>query len=350
MRFILKLRHWQIFSLAIGLPILADIFGKFQGRQTGAIAVIIGMMTASTLFGWIWSIANELHKKLPIGNNFKLWRFKTSLLFALALLVFLFWADENEVFMDSDTFLFLSLPGIAIYLALMIHSVLFAAKILRSVELRRVAKMEEYAGDAFLIWMAPLGVWLIQPRLNNLENCHTIEKWELGTTADTKFTRYHVTSNIFNLVQKESVTYNIDNTSFLINLSTCFSEKSRTFGGTFDAKRLDVWRLRRFSPFDVNITLMKGTMTSADGTTELNLTFSLYWICKITIPSMILFFFIFQYLAIQSDQFEWKYLVIMTLMEIVTILLHGLFYRYQFKYDINKYKKILNDVVERSNV
>jgi hypothetical protein len=46
--------------------------------------------------------------------------------------------------------------------------VLYAAKTLKTVELGRAVKIDEYAGEAFLIWMIPLGVWFIQPRLNNL--------------------------------------------------------------------------------------------------------------------------------------------------------------------------------------
>ncbi|MFN7330215.1 MAG: hypothetical protein ACK5UP_11995, partial [Bacteroidota bacterium] len=36
------------------------------------------------------------------------------------------------------------------------------------IELGRLAKINEYALEAFLIWMVPLGVWFIQPRLNEL--------------------------------------------------------------------------------------------------------------------------------------------------------------------------------------
>jgi hypothetical protein len=46
--------------------------------------------------------------------------------------------------------------------------VLFAAKTLKTIELGRLAKINEYAVEAFLIWMVPLGVWFIQPRLNEL--------------------------------------------------------------------------------------------------------------------------------------------------------------------------------------
>jgi hypothetical protein len=168
MRFILRLKHWQLFFLAIGLPILADFFDVSEHRQSGTIDMIIGVVTVSTVFGWIWTIANELCKILPVGQTFKLWRFRSAFLLALTLLIFLFWATENETIMASDDFLILLFAGVPIYLGLMIYVVLFAAKTLKTIELGRPAKIDEYAGEAFLIWMVPLGIWFIQPRLNKL--------------------------------------------------------------------------------------------------------------------------------------------------------------------------------------
>jgi hypothetical protein len=168
MRFILRLKHWQLFFLAIGLPILADIVGVSNHGQIGTTDMIIGVITVSTVFGWMWTIANELHKLLPVGQKFTIWGFRTAFLLALILLVFVFWATQNETFMARDYFLILLFVGVPIYLGLMIYVVLFAAKTLKTIELGRLAKIDEYAGEAFLIWMVPLGVWFIQPRLNRL--------------------------------------------------------------------------------------------------------------------------------------------------------------------------------------
>jgi len=44
----------------------------------------------------------------------------------------------------------------------------FAAKTLKSVELGRMAKFGDYAGDFFLIWFSIIGYWILQPRLNEL--------------------------------------------------------------------------------------------------------------------------------------------------------------------------------------
>ena len=70
--------------------------------------------------------------------------------------------------MASNDLLVLLFIGVPIYLGLMIYIVLYAARTLKTIELGRLAKIDEYAGEAFLIWMVPVGVWFIQPRLNKL--------------------------------------------------------------------------------------------------------------------------------------------------------------------------------------
>ena len=163
MKFILRLKHWQLFLLTIGLPILANIFGVSGHGQTD---IIIGSMTVSGVFGWIWSIANELHTKLPDGKRFMLWIFRISFFIALTILIWVFWVTENNTMTDNE--LSIILLCVPIYLGLMIFVVLFTAKTLKTVELGRPTNINEYGVEAFLIWMIPIGVWFIQPRLNQL--------------------------------------------------------------------------------------------------------------------------------------------------------------------------------------
>jgi hypothetical protein len=53
-------------------------------------------------------------------------------------------------------------------IACILLGVRFAAKTLKSIELGRLAKFGDYAGEFFLIWFSPLGIWILQPRLNRL--------------------------------------------------------------------------------------------------------------------------------------------------------------------------------------
>jgi hypothetical protein len=44
----------------------------------------------------------------------------------------------------------------------------FNAKALKAVEWRRPVTFGDYAGEFFLLWFFPLGIWFIQPRINQL--------------------------------------------------------------------------------------------------------------------------------------------------------------------------------------
>jgi len=44
----------------------------------------------------------------------------------------------------------------------------FVAKALKSVELQREVTFNDYAGEFFLFWFSPIGVWVLQPRINKL--------------------------------------------------------------------------------------------------------------------------------------------------------------------------------------
>jgi hypothetical protein len=48
------------------------------------------------------------------------------------------------------------------------YCVYFNAKSLKSVELQRPVTFSDYAGEFFLICLSPIGVWIIQPRINEM--------------------------------------------------------------------------------------------------------------------------------------------------------------------------------------
>jgi hypothetical protein len=50
----------------------------------------------------------------------------------------------------------------------MFYCLYFNAKVLKAVELQKPVTFSEFAGEFFLIWFFPIGIWIIQPRLNKL--------------------------------------------------------------------------------------------------------------------------------------------------------------------------------------
>ena len=48
------------------------------------------------------------------------------------------------------------------------YSLYFVAKTFKTVELQRETTFSDFAGEFFLIWFYPVGVWIIQPKVNKM--------------------------------------------------------------------------------------------------------------------------------------------------------------------------------------
>ena len=46
----------------------------------------------------------------------------------------------------------------------------FVAKTYKTVELQRTVTFSDYAGEFFLFWFFPIGIWVIQPKINAMVN------------------------------------------------------------------------------------------------------------------------------------------------------------------------------------
>ena len=127
------------------------------------------------IFGWIWAISTQLHKKLPMEVNLNIKGFK--LIFSVPIFYMLaltLWMGYQFYFRFPEGS---SNIGSVIVIVAFLHftsmicillGLRFAAQTLRSVELGRLAKFSDYAVEFFLIWFSPIGFWILQPRLNKL--------------------------------------------------------------------------------------------------------------------------------------------------------------------------------------
>ncbi len=175
MRYLLRLTHWQLFLATTGSLTLAETLGDADSRLGKTIEITAGLMAVGILFGWIWAITNCLHSKLPNPKEMKLWIFRPLFFMALTILVLMLWLFKfNQSTTQNELPVALLLLAAVTYLALMAFTVLFAAKTLKSVEMSRSTTIDEYGDYAFLIWMIPIGVWFLQPRLNKLTDKETL--------------------------------------------------------------------------------------------------------------------------------------------------------------------------------
>ncbi len=172
--FFLRAKHWQIFFL---------IFVMLTVGEFGAIAVI-----PARIRSW--------HDLEPRGFFF-LW------VIAVSFLCFLAWFGSMGLFLRSivkptlrleTQFFHFALVFPAVYLPMffllvipdagvsegvilplhlgcmvcLFYLLYFVSKSLVLAETGKQASFYEYAGPFFLLWFFPLGVWIVQPRVNRL--------------------------------------------------------------------------------------------------------------------------------------------------------------------------------------
>lgn len=182
---LLRLKHWQLFLLMFGIPFILQFFFAAALAMTPdsmivfSIIPIIMLLFIVIFFGWFYALGTNLHKMLPESVKMNLTRFKIFLLIPIiyiaTICVFMYFMFNNV----STTIepLNMRLFGLIFGLIVPIHlfsmfcifyCLYFNAKALKAVEWQRPVTFGDFAGEFFLLWFYPIGVWIIQPRVNKL--------------------------------------------------------------------------------------------------------------------------------------------------------------------------------------
>jgi hypothetical protein len=177
MKFLLKLKHWQLFLLTWGAPLMMNIYSFSDPSSIIRFFPFMMILFTLGMFGWIWAIATEMHKRLPSGVFLNIGVFKALFLIPMIYMLgivsvmgFIFSVGPNNWDKPENI-------GVIVALTVVLHffsivcifiGLRFAAKAMKSVELGRMARFSDYSGEFFLIWFSPVGIWILQPRLNDL--------------------------------------------------------------------------------------------------------------------------------------------------------------------------------------
>jgi glucan phosphoethanolaminetransferase (alkaline phosphatase superfamily) len=175
MKFLLKLKHYQLFMLTWGIGASISIFSLANPRLLlQAFPLIIGLFALGTL-GWMWAIVTHLHDKLPVSSPINPEYFKKAFKVPIAYVVIIAILIYTQI--DGASHDFILPEGLIIFLLVVLHlasmAALFygmaiAAKTIKSIEMGRNARFSDYIGEFFLIWFSIIGYWLLQPRINRI--------------------------------------------------------------------------------------------------------------------------------------------------------------------------------------
>ena len=184
----LKARHWQLFMLLCGVPLLYQILliGSIQTASNildshsffhvlfGFYPIVL-IVLMITYLGWIWAIGTGLQTQIPEELRQNTRRFEILLAVPavyITLVSLLLVLAQQDILDTSQTtppaWVALILPAHLIAMACIFYGMYFAARTIALAEKKRAVRFADFAGEFFMIWFFPIGVWLLQPEVNRL--------------------------------------------------------------------------------------------------------------------------------------------------------------------------------------
>ena len=165
----LRAKHWQLFLLLFVFPILVELAAtgympttlrSWRDLGPGGL-VCLGLMWIAMLclIAWLWAMGSFLNSLQKPGLTLKLPLFRVALLYPPVYGVVFFLAD---------------LPAKAVFplhlfaLFCVLYCFYFVAKSLATVNTGRQVSFRDYGKYLLLLYFFPIGVWRIQPRINQL--------------------------------------------------------------------------------------------------------------------------------------------------------------------------------------
>ena len=166
MTFFLKLRHWELF-LMLALPtVMSLLFGiPFEPL----VAASIGLFMILVLFLWMFSIGAWSNRRLPESRQRALLPFAIALAIPLIyLLMYIFlYIPQLGNGAPSKPPLWL-LPMHMLSMVGIFYGIWYTARSLKSLQENQDADFLIFSSTFFLLFIFPLGLWLIQPSVNQL--------------------------------------------------------------------------------------------------------------------------------------------------------------------------------------
>jgi hypothetical protein len=186
----LKAKHWQLFILIIGIPIVCQIISMIIMFNIDAVneptvftflpfilmmpVMFIGIFS---MLGWQYAISVGLQKLIPQEAKMNVKRFKfffffpfvymlfVGLLVAFGMIIFSKIQIEPAIIIVA---VLIIIPCHLFAIFCMFYVLYFLAKTIKTAELQRETKFDDYAGEFFLMWFYPVGIWILQPKVNKL--------------------------------------------------------------------------------------------------------------------------------------------------------------------------------------
>ncbi len=180
MKRLLTLKHWQLFLLLFALPFTCQLLMGgflFMARDISrvlAVFPVIMLLYVGLFFSWFYALGTNLHKRLPATVPMSLTKFKLFLFMPAIYMILLMAGMElmfagNKVNIQPNPLIFLFIVPMHLFsMFCIIYCLYFNAKALKAAELQRPVTFNDFIGEFFLLWFFPVGIWILQPRINKI--------------------------------------------------------------------------------------------------------------------------------------------------------------------------------------
>lgn len=173
----LKAKAWQIFLVIVVLPfggqmlVMQSLISSFETNRELIFTIMpILMLACMAIFLlWFWSLGVGINGRISESIRPKSKFFKFTIIYsAIYMVVFqLFFMSVNSG-SGVGGYMAIIFPFHLFSMYCMLYGLYFIAKNLNTYEANSSVKFSSFVGTFFLIWFFPIGIWFIQPRINNL--------------------------------------------------------------------------------------------------------------------------------------------------------------------------------------
>ena len=175
-----KLKHWHLFLIITGLPLVIQFIQSIlfvaSGQDYPGTSSFLGLIVIISLlcyFLWV-AAAGKKFSESPDSPPMKTQRFLISLwisgLCHLFLLIYFWSYPQNLNQTEKDEVIPVMVVGLIVFAALftLFYCLSFMARAIVQLERGRRITSSEYFGEFIMAVIFPLGIWLLQPRINRL--------------------------------------------------------------------------------------------------------------------------------------------------------------------------------------
>jgi hypothetical protein len=164
--FFLRAKHWQIFILVFVVYLVGQLalVGAIMFSKGGLLAGLVMTLSTLGLFVWFWSLGSYFNSIVRPELRMKSGFFRVALIYPPFYFVFFIASFESS----SPGLFKLIIPLHLFAMVCMFYLLYFVSKSLVLAETSKPALFYDYAGPFFLLWFFPIGIWIVQPKVNRL--------------------------------------------------------------------------------------------------------------------------------------------------------------------------------------